>query len=320
MSIANKKIAVLFPGQGSQFVGMGGDFLAAGTQAQGLMDMAGKVSGFPVRKLCLEGPLTELTKTIYLQPALTAVNLICWNAVREAGIIPDFVAGHSLGEYSALCAAGVLTPTDTLALVTERGRIMEREGRRQPGGMRAVLGLTLEEVLEVLAAVSSAGVVVAANHNSEKQVVISGEFTALDAAAELVRQRGGKIIALNVSIANHSPLVAGAVPEFEAVMAGIDFRRPTIPLFFNATAGEESDPEAIRGIMARQVASQVRWYEIIKVLMSRDVQVFIEVGPKAVLTGLLKKILPKGYAHQKFQIDSPGALSRCLAEIDCSTF
>ena len=315
MNIAKQKIAVLFPGQGSQFVGMGQEFLATEAEAGALMELAESVSGFPIRQLCLAGPLPDLTSTVHLQPALTAINLICWQALQKGGLVPDFAAGHSLGEYSALCAAGVLTPAATLALVTARGRLMEREGRLHPGGMRAVLGLTLGEVVDVLASLAPGGIVVAANHNSEKQVVISGEFAALEAATEVMAQKGGKVIGLNVSAANHSPLVAGAVPDFEAAMAKVVFQRPTIPLFFNTTAATESEPAAIRAIMARQLASMVRWFEIINALVARDVRIFIEVGPKTVLTGLLKKILPADYQHQKFQIDSPAALARCLAEI-----
>ncbi len=143
---------MLFPGQGSQYIGMGREFLEADAEADKLMDLAESISSAPLRKLCLEGPMEELTKAVYLQPALTAVNLICWQAVKKAGIRPDYFAGHSLGEYSALCGSGVLTVEDTMKLVSERGRLSEREGQKNPGGMQAILGMTLEEVEEILAA------------------------------------------------------------------------------------------------------------------------------------------------------------------------
>jgi [acyl-carrier-protein] S-malonyltransferase len=308
------KIAVLFPGQGSQVIGMGREFLEADPEAATLMTTAEEVSGFPLRQLCLEGPMAELTRTVHLQPALTMTNLICWRAVKKAGIRPDFLAGHSLGEYSALCAAEVLTPADTLRLVTERGRLMEREASRNPGTMRAVLGLTLEEVQLVLNSVNK-GVVTVANHNSEKQVVISGEAPAVEAAAAEVGKRGGKTVPLKVSGAWHSPLVQAAVPDFEKIMASIPFQPPRIPVLFNVTAREEQKPEVIRETMARQIASTVRWHEIVNELLSRGVQTFIEVGPKTVLTGLLKKIVPAAHSCTFLQVENPKTLVRAREEI-----
>ncbi len=304
------KTAVLFPGQGSQYIGMGRGFIEAGAGAGSLLEMAQEVSGFPIGKLCMQGPLEELTRAAHLQPALTAVNLICWQAVRAAGVSVDFFAGHSLGEYSALHASGVLSAADTMKLVTERGRLMEREGNRHPGGMRAVLGLTLAEVEEQLACLPGKGIVTVANHNTEKQIVISGQHTALDAADEIFSGMGGRVIPLQVSVANHSPLVKDAVPDFEGVMKGVDFQRPAVPVLFNVTAAAETDPDAIRSIMARQIASKVRWFEIINDFLARGVDTFIEVGPKSVLTGLLKKIVPRGKVYRKFQIDTPEGLVR----------
>lgn len=309
------KTAILFPGQGSQFVGMGREFLEADPEAAALMAMAEAVSGFPLRQLCLEGPMAELTRTVHLQPAMTVTNLICFQAVKKAGVRPDFLAGHSLGEYSALCAAEVLSPEDTLRLVTERGRLMEREGSRNPGTMRAVLGLTLQEVREVLATVTE-GVVAAANHNSEKQTVISGEAAAVEAAAAEVGRHGGKTIPLKVSGAWHSPLVQAAVPDFTAIMASTPFHAPRIPVLFNATAREERAPEAIRAVMARQIASMVRWYEIVNELLACGVRIFLEVGPKTVLTGLLKKVVPAATPCTFLQVDKPEALNRAREQID----
>lgn len=306
------KTAVMFPGQGSQYVGMARDFLDKDPAARELMAVAERVTGLPLQGLCLDGPLEELTRSVHLQPAITVTNLICWQAVKSAGIKADFFCGHSLGEYSALCAAGILTMADTMKLVTERGRLMEREALKNPGGMHAILGFTLDEVLEVLAGLSGAGIITAANHNSEKQIVVSGENRALEKAAEIFAEKGGRVIPLPVSLANHSPLVADAVPDFEKVMAGMDFQRPLTPVLFNVTADMETEPAAIRKIVAGQIASRVRWFEIINRLLAAEVRLFLEVGPRTVLSGLLKKTAPRGYAYKAFQIDSPESLARCL--------
>jgi [acyl-carrier-protein] S-malonyltransferase len=307
-----KSIAVLFPGQGSQFIGMGKEFLESDQEAEILMNLADSISSAPLRKLCLEGPMEELTKAVYLQPALTAINLICWQALKKAGIRPKYFAGHSLGEYSALCASGVLDVEDTLKLVTERGRLSEREGQKNPGGMQAILGLTLEEVEEILVQFPEGSRVTIANHNSEKQIVVSGYHETLASLEGVVSEKGGKAITLNVSVANHSPLVAGAIPDFEKIMAGISFQSPETSVLFNVTAAEEKEPAAIRAIMSRQIASRVRWFEIINSLVDKGVTHFIEVGPKKVLSGLMKKIVPKSSGCKTYQVDSPDSLARCL--------
>jgi len=306
------KIAILFPGQGSQYLGMGEAFLEADANAEQLMELAESVSSSPIKKLCLEGPMEDLTQAVNLQPALTTANLICWQAVEKAGIVADYFAGHSLGEYSALCAAGVLSKEDTLRLVTERGKLSDREGTKNPGGMQAILGLTLDEVEKILFGLSSDGVAIVANHNTETQIVISGENEALQEVEGIVAEKGGRAITLNVSVANHSPLIAGAVPDFEKVLNSIPFSAPVKPVLFNVTAGEETDPDEIRTIMSRQIVLRVRWFEIINNLMDRGVNIFIEVGPKTILKGLLKKIVPRSAGVKTFQIDTPETLAKCV--------
>jgi [acyl-carrier-protein] S-malonyltransferase len=309
------KIAILFPGQGSQYLGMGKAFLETDRDAEQLMELAEEASSLPIKKLCLEGPMEELTQAVNLQPALTTANLICWQAVEKAGIAADYFAGHSLGEYSALCAAGVLSKADTLRLVTERGRLSDREGTKNPGAMQAILGLTLDEVEKILFGLSSDGIAIVANHNTEMQIVISGEKEALQEADGIVTDRGGRAITLNVSVANHSPLIAGAVPDFEKVLNSIPFSAPVKPVLFNVTAAEETDPDVIRTIMSQQIVSRVRWFEIINNMIDKGVNIFIEVGPKTVLKGLLKKIAPKSTGVKTFQIDSPETLVKCVDEI-----
>ncbi|MFH1218111.1 MAG: ACP S-malonyltransferase [Pseudomonadota bacterium] len=306
------KTALLFPGQGSQFIGMGKDFLEQNGGARDLMAMAERVCGFPLGKLCLEGPMEELIRTLHLQPAMTVLNLICLQALRRAGIGASFFAGHSLGEYSALAAAGVLSPEDTMTLVTERGRLMERESGLHPGTMSAILKLTIHDVEKIVQEVRDKGVVVAANHNSEQQVVISGDRTGVDAASALAAERGGRAIALPVSGAWHSPLVADAVSDFEKVMAGVVFNEPVGAIMFNVTAKPAANPDEIRSIMSRQIASMVRWYDTIMAMRDRGVTTFIEVGPKNVLTGLLKKILPKDHGCFCLQVEDSATLQACV--------
>ncbi|WP_417909989.1 ACP S-malonyltransferase [Candidatus Electronema sp. PJ] len=314
-----KKTAILFPGQGSQYLGMGKAFIETDPDAAALMDMAEVLSGFPLRKLCLDGPLEDLTRVLHLQPALTAINLICWQQLKKAlpdDFIPAWVGGHSLGEYSALHAAEVLSAEDTITLVTRRGEFMERESAAHPGGMRAVLGLTIEEIESLLVQYSGQGKVVVANHNSPQQIIISGDTDGLEGFSEICKTAGAKKIAsLKVAGANHSPLVAGAVPDFAACMEKICFNVPKVPLLFNVTAASETDPAAIRAVMARQIASRVRWYESICRMIEDKVEVFVEIGPGSVLTGMMKKILPAGSTIVCVQADSPESLAKAVQAI-----
>uniref|UniRef100_UPI0040563C79 ACP S-malonyltransferase n=1 Tax=Candidatus Electronema sp. TaxID=2698783 RepID=UPI0040563C79 len=308
-----KKTAILFPGQGSQYLGMGKAFIETDPDAAAMMDTAERVSGFPLRQLCFDGPLEELTRVLHLQPALTAVNLICWQQLQKMlpGFCPAWAVGHSLGEYSALHAAGVLSAEDTIALVTKRGEFMERENAANPGGMQAVLGLSIERVERLLAEYTGAGMVVVANHNSQQQIIISGDAEGLEGFSEVCKAAGAKkIVPLKVAGANHSPLVAGAVPDFAACMEKIRFNPPNVPILFNVTAAPENDPAAIRTIMARQIASRVRWHESVCQMIADGVKVFLELGPGSVLTGMMKKILPTGSTAVCVQADSLESLAK----------
>lgn len=312
------KIAILFPGQGSQFVGMGKEFIENSNDCATLMDMAEKVCGIPLGDICQKGPMEELTRSTNIQPAITITNLICWQAFLEAtqGTMEvSCFAGHSLGEYAALYAAGVISAEDTMRLVSKRGSLMEREGNANPGGMRAVLGLTIDKVEAVIERCQDAGALTAANHNCPEQIVLSGTMAALDKATGFAEAEGGKVIPLNVSVANHSPLVANAVPDFTAFMEQIEFENPGKDIYCNVSACKESDSQTIKSMMARQIASRVRWYEIISGMLSEGVDTFIEVGPKKVLTGMMKKIVPKGTKVASMQFETPAGLAKCIEKI-----
>ena len=315
------KPAVLFPGQGSQFIGMGKEFVLSDSDCEEVMRVAEGVCDFDIRQITFNGPLEQLTRAAVLQPAITVTNLICLRALTEKlegkMEIAGF-AGHSLGEYSALCGAGVISIEDAIRLVERRGYYMEREGLKNPGGMRAILGLGIEEIQAAVDSYSGPGAVTVANYNTPQQIVISGSSDGLDHVSVNAENNGGKVVPLNVSVANHSPLVADAVPDFSDFMETVRFNTPKTPVYFNVSAAVESDPAAIKSMMARQIASQVRWYEIITKMLDSGIDTFIEAGPKNVLKGMMKRIVPKGVKVVSLQFDTPEGLEGCLEKLGIS--
>ncbi|GBC63187.1 [acyl-carrier-protein] S-malonyltransferase [Desulfonema ishimotonii] len=310
-----KKIAFLFPGQGSQSVGMGADIYEKYDGVRAFFEMADTLTGLPVSQLCFEGPMKALTETVNLQPAVTAVNLAFLGLIREAGIVPDISAGHSLGEYSALCAAGVISPEDTLRLVFRRGELMHREATKHKGAMAAIIGLDIDAVRELVAQVAPEGVVAVANHNAEKQIVITGAPDPVSKVSELARDRRGKAIPLRVSGAWHSPLIRGAGEEFGQCLETIAFHAPESRVIQNVTADFGSSPDEIRSLMARQLCSPVRWYDTVRRLMAEGTEVFAEIGPGKVLSGLARKILPQDYPCTLYNINDLKSLERFVNEM-----
>ena len=305
-----KKYAFLFPGQGSQSVGMGEDLYKEYDIVRELFDMAEEISKINLSKLCFKGPIETLTQTINLQPAVTAVNLACLRAIEKEALKPDLTAGHSLGEYSALEAAGVISEEDTFRLVHRRGELMDREATENIGTMHAIVGLDIDTVETIVGKAEEAGIVSVANHNTELQIVITGSPDGVQAASRLAVESGGKSIPLKVSGAWHSELIRGAEEEFKAFLDSAEFQAPQREIFFNVTAEQENEPDTIRNIMARQFCSPVKWYDTILRLVDNSVDVFVEVGPGRVLAGMLRKILPSDYPAKVYNVSNLKTLER----------
>ena len=283
------KTALLFAGQGAQTVGMGKDFAAAVPAARQLFDRANEVLGYDLATVCFQGPEGELTKTEHAQPGIYLVSWIAFQLLRERvpGLEFQATAGLSLGEFTALAAAGALSFEDGLRVVRQRGRFMQEACDATQGGMAAVIGLD-EAALQPVC--DEAGVQLA-NLNCPGQIVISGATEKIAAACELATARGArKALPLPVAGAYHSPLMAGAQPKLEAALAGIPIRSATVPVISNVTAAPHGDPAQIRATLVRQVTASVRWEASMRALLAQGFTRFIELGPGAALSGFLKRI------------------------------
>jgi [acyl-carrier-protein] S-malonyltransferase len=288
------RIGLLFPGQGSQAVGMGRDLAERFPAAREVWERADEALGFSLSKLCWEGPAEELTLTRNAQPALLAHSAAAWAVLRSAEIDVVCAAGHSLGEFSAYHAAGSLELGDALRTVRRRGELMFESGQARPGTMAAVLGLDDEVVEAVCRGASTAdSVVVAANFNAPGQVVISGDVAAVERAGPLLSQAGAmKVQGLNVSGAFHSPLMAVAEGGLADQLDSVSFADPAFPVVSNVTASPVSEAAEARRLLVDQLTSAVRWTYAVRTMLQLGVTRFLEVGTGKVLTGMLKRIDP----------------------------
>lgn len=306
--------AFLFPGQGSQSVGMGAEFYQEYDFVREIFDMAEETVKMHLANLCFKGPMEELTQTVNLQPAVTTVNLACLAVLKKEGIAYDFCAGHSLGEYSALNAADVVSAEDTIKLVLKRGELMHRESIKNKGAMHAIVGLPIADVDRLVAEVQPQGIVSVANHNSELQIVITGAPEPVEGVSALATQKGAKCIPLKVSGAWHSELISGAEEEFNAVLSKINFNPPEKSVVLNVTGDFSAKADNIKACMQRQLCSPVKWFDAMGKLMDQKIETFVEVGPGRVLAGLVKKILPSDYPAKTYNVSNMKQLEKFLNE------
>ena len=306
------KRAFLFPGQGSQYVGMGRDLYTSSPEVREVFSRADEVLGFELSELAFHGPGEKLMLTEYAQPAILTVSCALCRLLKKAGIEPDYVAGHSLGEYSALVAAGSLSFEDALRLVRRRGILMEEAVPAGQGTMAAILGLEHGKVEEVCSSVSGEGVVEVANINSPGQVVISGSKSGVLAALAAFRKNGArKVVPLAVSGPFHSSLMRPVAEVFTRDLEEAAFADPAVPVVSNVGATVVRKADDARALLTRQIYSRVEWEQSMRQLLSLGVARFIEVGPQKVLSGLMKKFDKKADVH--YVEDGP-SLQKLLEE------
>jgi [acyl-carrier-protein] S-malonyltransferase len=299
-------VAFLFPGQGSQSVGMGRALFEREPEARAVFEEADRRLGFSLSTLCFEGPAEELTRTENTQPALLTVSVAASRVLERNGVAAAAAAGHSAGEYAAHVAAGSLSFEEGLRLIRRRGELMAGAGQDRPGSMTAVLGLSAEQVDEVLRAVDAPNDLAAANYNSPGQVVLSGTREALERAAEEAKRLGAKrVVPLDVSAAFHSPLMEAAARGLATALDHATIRAPRIPVYANVSAEPLRDPEAIRTALKEQLLQPVRWEQTVRALLGAGIRRFVEVGNGRVLRGLVRGVDKEA---ELFGSDAPEAI------------
>ncbi len=310
-------LAFVFPGQGSQSVGMGRALAETSPAAAAVFAAADRALGERISGLAWDGPADRLDLTENAQPALLATSMAILASLREAWAaggrtapMPRFAAGHSMGQYSALVAAGAISLEDGVQLVRERGRLMQSSGHGRDGAMAALIGLDDARLPELVAAASETGVFVVANRNAPGQVVVSGERVAIEAGAELARSMGARrAIVLPVSVAAHSPLMAEAADGMRLALAEVDVRDPEPALLANADGHPLTTAAACRAELVDHLTAGVDWIRIVEAMVAEGVTTFVEVGPGRVLTGLIKRIAPD---VELIPADDPESLDRLL--------
>jgi [acyl-carrier-protein] S-malonyltransferase len=311
-------LAFVFPGQGSQSVGMARALAERSPAAAAVFAAADAALGEPLSALAWEGPADQLDRTENAQPAILAASIAILEALREtwsaAGVDPAepaFAAGHSMGQYSALVAAGAVSLEDGIRLVRERGRCMQASGEGRDGAMAAIIGLDDAKLPELVDGASAHGVFVVANRNAPGQVVVSGERPAIEAGAELSRTLGAKrAIVLPVSVAAHSPLMAEAADAMRSILDGVDFHDPSPALLANADARPITTAAEARAELVEHLTAGVDWIAAIERMAATGVTTFVEIGPGKVLTGLIKRIAPDA---ELISADDPATADRLLA-------
>ena len=308
--------AFVFPGQGSQYLGMGQALANASPAAAAVLNEADVVLDEPLSRLMFEGPQEQLDQTVNSQPAILATSVAYLRALEErlsgpgaeAALTPAFYGGHSMGQYSALVAAGVVSLADGLRLVRERGRQMQASA--DDGAMAAIIGLPEDRVADLETAGRALGQFTIANRNSPGQIVVSGERKAVDGAAENARKLGAKrAIVLPVSVGAHSPLMGNAAEGMKRVVADVEFQDPRAPLLANATATPLTTAEECRAELVEHLTKGVDWVAAVEYMTKHGVGAFLEVGPGKVLTGLIKRIAPEAEAAAVDDQSAPGRLS-----------
>ena len=311
------QLAFVFPGQGSQSVGMGHALVERSPAAAAVFAAADAALGEPISSLAWDGPAESLDRTEQAQPAILAASIAILEALREgwsaAGVpapVPAFAAGHSMGQYSALVAAGVIPLEDGIRLVRARGRAMQASGSGRDGAMAAIIGLDDARIPELVEGAAAHGTFVVANRNAPGQVVVSGERPAIEAGAELARTLGAKrAIILPVSVAAHSPLMAQAAEQMRDVLAEVTFSDPAVTLLANADARPITTGEAARTELIEHLTAGVDWVAAVEHMTGAGVTMFVEVGPGKVLTGLIKRIAPDA---EILPADDPATFDRLL--------